>query len=185
METNITKIYPYKQNYYESCLIACALMVTGVSRNYKKSETLEKNIFFEAERKNFQFNIQSKVYSISKYLNAKVKLFADNKYFTDKLMKDFKSKDVYIVQQKVNSANIKKLFFEIGYLICFIDGHYLGDYSHWPHYVVIEKINGDKITIIDPNTSKRKFLSLKQMDDAIGGLRETLKMCPLLLSIKL
>lgn len=176
------KIISYKQTYYESCLIACSLMLTGHSAKTRKAQELEKQIFFEAEEKKFPFFIQSMLASISKHLDIKINLIVDNKYFANELNNGLRNyRNIVIDITKVNSVSAQKVFNTHGPLMCFIDGHHLGDYAHWPHYVIIEKANNTKFTIIDPNTAKRRNFSAEKLDLAISGLRDHLKICPFLI----
>jgi len=117
---------------------------------------------------------------IFKRYGKKIGIVVDNEFFTNDLIKGFGDKENFnIYQGKINLETIRGLVGK-GPVICHIDNNYLGDYSHASHFVIIEEIIGDKVSIVDPVDGKRKTVSSKVLIDSIDSLRYHIKMCPLL-----
>ena len=170
---------PFRQNFHDSCLVACALMASGKSKYPVEAVQLERAIFIEAEERCYPYFVQSMLAAITTHLSLKCRLYVDNKYFAAVLKDGLAgNKAITIEQLRVSSESLRQKYAEHGHAIAFVDGHHLGDYAHWPHYVFVEKISADRITFIDPNTAGRRYYSDPKMDLAINGLRNHLRICP-------
>lgn len=100
--------------------------------------------------------ILSEVY---KHFGKKITIIADNKFFADKLRDSFHNKKITVLHHKINPEFIREVL-EKRPIICHIDDHHLGDYSHASHFVVIEKATEKKFLIVDPMPGKKKWAGL-------------------------
>jgi ABC-type bacteriocin/lantibiotic exporter with double-glycine peptidase domain len=90
---------------------------------------------------------------------------------------------VITVHKKINLQFIAEVLNKKP-LICHIDDHALGDYSHASHFIVLEKATEKSVQIIDPWTGKRKKINKFTLERAITELKNQVKMCPLLFSVE-
>ena len=120
-----------------------------------------------------------------KQCKIKIRIVADNNYFARILHKAFAAHStISVVQEKITITRIKALLKQQP-LICHIDDHALGGFSHVSHFVVLEKeLPGDRVLLIDPWTGKQKRLSLAALEGSIHSLKTHIKMCPLLFIIR-
>lgn len=178
------KLIPFKQSFYNSCFVASFLMISGLSKRAEKSRKIEKEIFVKGERKQFNFWIQSMLANISKYSERKICLVVDNNYFAKILSEGLKNiSGVEINQEKISISLINRLMENYRVAIN-LDNNNLGDYAHAPHWVAIEKTDGVKFTLVDPNTGGRRIFSREKLEKAIFSLKNHLKICPLLIYLK-
>lgn len=186
MTNNNPQIFlPYKQKFYNSCLISCALMATGVSKELHVVEEMERKIFFEAEAKSFPFSVQGTLVAITKNLDIKCRLIVDNAYFAKVLDAGLQEHpQVRIECKRISAGELRKEFSHNGQAVISVDGHILGDYAHWPHFVFVENATKNRFTFIDPNTAGRRYFSDEKMDQAIDSLRGHLKICPFMVVFK-
>lgn len=72
---------------------------------------------------------------------------------------------------------------ENGPLICQVDDHSLGDYSHASRLIVLERATDKFVQIIDPWRGERRKISSAKLDESINDLKNRIKMCPLLFTL--
>lgn len=177
-------IKPYKQSLTHSCLVACFLMLLEKNIKVNFSDKEEQNITLLGSRRIYPFYVVGITTEISKKYGGDIKIIADNKFFTKVLKKSFtKQKTIYVKHEKITAQLIRKIL-EKHTLICHIDTHGLGDYSHASHFIVIEKNEGENFTITDPWIGKKKRIANKTLESSISELKKHIKMCPLLFYYK-
>lgn len=170
------QIIPYKQTFSHSCLAAALLMLTGKKHRSK----LEREFFIKGTSGVYPYYVVGVPFELSKALALNLTVYVDNKFFTGVLKTAFKkSKRISVIHQKIEADLIEHLVSESP-IVCHIDDHYLGDYSHASHFVVIEKVNKNRITIIDPFYGKRRIVNEKTLIESIKSLKTHIKMCPLI-----
>lgn len=173
-------IIPYKQTLSHSCLAVCMLML----RNKQVTQIQEQDLALKGSKRIHQFYVAGIPLEFVKQYDAQVIVYVDNKYFANVLEEIFsQDRRLSIVQRKITLSLIKDLL-ESGPLICHIDDHSLGDYSHASHFIILERATDKFVQIIDPWTGKRRKIFLAKLDDSISDLKNQIKMCPLLLSLK-
>jgi ABC-type bacteriocin/lantibiotic exporter with double-glycine peptidase domain len=173
------EVKPYKQVLSHGCLAACFLMII----NPKNKEREEEKLLLKAMNRKYKFYVSGVPVEISKKYGKSIAVSVDNKYFTNVLKKEFKGTKVSPTHKKVSLTFIKELLKEAP-VVCHIDDHFLGDYSHASHFIVIERDTGKKFVIVDPWQGKRLLISHKTLQDSIKSLKTHIKMCPLLLTIR-
>lgn len=178
----VMEIKPYEQSLTHSCLVASFLMILEAEKNVSFKKEDEQQLALNGSQRTYPFYVVGITAEVAKEYKAKIKVFADNKFFTDILKKSFKNKNITVEHEKITTGLITKLL-EKNSLICHVDIHGLGDYSHSSHFIVIEKTNGKVFTIIDPWTGKRRKISGDTLEKAISELKNDVKMCPLLFKI--
>lgn len=172
------ELTPYKQVLSHGCLGACFLLLL----NIKDKPSEERKILLKAMDRKYKFYVSGVPIEISHTYKKSIDVFVDNKFFTNVLKKEFKGTKVKPVHKKVSLSFIKELL-QSGPIICHIDDHYLGDYSHASHFIVIEKDTGKNFLIIDPWQGKKVLISHKKLEESIKSLKTHIKMCPLLLRL--
>jgi len=152
-------------------------MLANSKNNLRK---LEEKVVFNGLSRKYPFYLVGQIEEFLKSSRIKLKIYVDNNYFTKVLSKSFKNKQVKLIHKKISINTIKELLKKFP-LICYIDYHAFGDYSHYPHFIVIESESETKLNIIDPLFGKRQKISKNKLDIAIKELREHIKMCPILI----
>lgn len=171
-------IIPYKQTLSHSCLAVCVLML--LEKPFTVIE--EQNLALSGSKRTHQFYVAGIPLEFTKKYNSQINVFVDNKYFAKVLGGIFSSeKRINVIQKKITIPLIKDLLTN-GPLICHIDDHALGDYSHASHFIVLERATDKFVQIIDPWTGKRRKITLSKLDESISDLKNQIKMCPLLFS---
>ena len=174
------KIIPYKQFFSHSCLAACFFMLLQKQKDFNFDEKIEKEILINGMKRIYPFYAVGVPKEIFNKFKTKITIIVDNKYFTNSLIKSFKDKRNFnIVHKKITIQLIKELLKDKP-LICHLDNNYLGDYSQCSHFLVLEKATHKKILLIDPFSGKKRFISVKKLEQAILSLKNHVKMCPLL-----
>lgn len=171
----------FKQKFYHSCLVTSLLMISGA-----ENQELEEKIFFEAEKSDFDFYLNSILASFVKNTGKSLNVFVDNKFFSEKLFNNLKkySNKIIIVHKPINSDLIIETL-NIGPFVIHIDDNYLGDYSHASHFVVANSIRKDgKLEILDPADGKRKYLSMEKLLESVNSLKKHIKMCPVIITVE-
>lgn len=177
------EVRPYQQTLTHSCLAASFLMILEAEKNQVFSKQDEQDIALEGSQRTYPFYVVGITSEIIKKYKVRVNIIVDNKFFSDILKKSFgKTKNIIVQRVPIRVPLIKKLLKEKT-LICHVDVHGLGDYSHASHFIVIEKHNGKSFTIIDPWSGKRKRISETPLKKAISELKTEVRMCPLLFFI--
>jgi len=173
-------ITPYQQTLTHSCLAACFLMLQGK----KFTELDEQELAVKGSSRDYPFYVVGISTEFSKKLDGKIKIYADNALFTTTLQKAFTDTDkINVIHKKITISLITELLNE-NPIICHVDNHTLGDYSHASHFIILEKATKDFVNIIDPWSGKRKKISKSTLDESVSDLKNHIKMCPLLLSIE-
>ncbi len=173
------EIKPYQQSLTHSCLAASFLMILETEKNeiFKKKD--EQQLTLKGSQRSYPFYVVGITTEVAKKYKVKIHILADNKFFTRTLKKSFRDQNVFVSYKKVTIVLIRKLL-EKNKLICHVDTHGLGDYSHTSHFIIIERVSGKIFTIIDPWTGKRKKIAEVTLEKAINELKNKVKMCPLL-----
>ncbi len=172
----------YKQSLSNSCLATCLLIVQREKYNTKFSANDEKKITLEGSSRKYPSYVAGIAKEFMKKYKRKLKIIADNKYFAKVLKKSIQDKRAKVENQKITLKCIESQL-KHGPVICHIDDHFLGDYSHVSHFIVIEKMKAKKVLIIDPWHGKRKSISQEKLEKSILSLKSHVKMCPLLFQL--
>lgn len=176
------QLQPYKQTLTHSCLSVSFLMILQLKNNIHFTKKDEEQITLRGSDRVYPFYVTGIATEIAKKYKVKIQILANNKFFTNVLKESFKNKNIIVSHEKITIALIRKLL-DKNKLICHIDIHGLGDFSHSSHFIVIEKEDGKTFTIIDPWTGQRRKIAEKTLEKAITELRDNVKMCPLLFFI--
>ena len=173
-------ITPYKQTLTHSCLAACFLMLQGK----QFAEHDEQELALKGSNRNYPFYVVGIAAEFVKKYDGKVNIYADNSFFTKTLQNAFIGNEkINVVHKKITMPLLKELLTEKP-LICHIDNHALGDYSHASHFVILEESTEEYIHIIDPWKKKKKMISKSTLIEALYDLKSHIRMCPLLFSLE-
>jgi len=173
-------INPIKQTYTHSCLAVCLLML----KNSNHSQETEKKIWEKGSERNHDFYVTGIADEFCSLTKNKLRIIADNNYFTKILKKSSDKKNFHSVEHQKITMKLMSELLTHGAIICHIDNNLLGDYSHSSHFIVLEKeLPNEKILIIDPWTGKKTRVSFQKLEASIASLKKHIKMCPLLIVI--
>ena len=173
-------VTPYKQTLTHSCLAACFLMLQGK----QFAEIDEQELAQKGSSRNYPLYVVGIPTEFVKKFDGKIKIYADNNFFATSLKKAFiGNKEISVIHKKINIPLIADLLNE-NPIICHIDDHALGDYSHSSHFIILEKATEEFVYIIDPWSGKRNKISKSKLNEAIDDLKNHVKMCPLIFSIE-
>lgn len=147
------------------------------------TEIEESDLALRGSKRVHQFYVAGIPLEFVKKYDSQINVFVDNKYFANILGDIFSSdKRISVIQEKITIPLIKDLLIN-GPLICHIDDHSLGDYSHASHFIVLEQATDKFVQIIDPWTGKRRKITFSKLDESINDLKNQIRMCPLLFSL--
>ncbi len=174
----------YKQSLTNSCLAACFLMLLQAQKGISFSEAEEQDLALRGSKRKYPFYVVGIPTEVALTYNTRIKIFVDNKFFTDVLQKAFaEQKNITVVHEPITEDLIRKEVTKKP-VICHIDTNALGDYSHASHFIILEKMTENMVSIIDPWTGEGKRISNKTLEQAIYDLKTQVKMCPLLLTLE-
>lgn len=172
------KIKPYKQTYSDSCLPVCLLMLSD--QRFSQEDEVELSINGTKRfRDSYALGILD---CFSTKHETEVEVFVDNKYFS-RFLGGLNSNDkISLINQKITPKFIeenKKPF------ILYLDKHFLGTYDHSPpHFVIVEDQPGNNFNVVDPWVGRRRIIKQETIFSAVGSLRNYLRYCPLVISLK-
>lgn len=147
------------------------------------SEEDEQQLALNGSRRTYPFYVVGIPMEFAKKFQKNVTIFVDNQYFTEVLEKHFSENNkINVIHKPITEDLIRELLKEKS-LICHIDDHALGDYSHASHFIILESATEKFVQIINPWDGKRSRISMKTLLEAIEDLKTQVKMCPLLFSI--
>lgn len=166
-----------KQYTIEGCLTTCLLH--SIKRHNKKNEL---ELYTKAIQHNLENSPLAHLDVFSKLYKIKSFLFIENLKYVNFVRKIKHSKIIKIKSEKINFKFLKNNF----PLITCVDQKIIRNswlYAHWPHFVIIEKID-KKIHLIDPRKGKIK-LDPKKFMKSISYLRNKLWFSPVAIKLDL
>lgn len=170
----MTKIKPYKQSFYETCMTVCLMLLCGIKpskrlefliwkNGWKQNVYLSGQINFIAGRfqKYFTLTVESKSYlrEVNKKISRRIKL-------------ESRKIDIRLIKKKLNS----------GPVIIYLDDFYIYRYVHYPHSLLALGFQSGKLRCADPWDGKIKWLKIGAIKNGIRSLRNHLKYSPILIS---
>jgi hypothetical protein len=177
------EIRPHRQSLTHSCLAVCFLMLEQAKHDLEYTEEIEQMMAVRGSKRIYPFYVVGITAEMAKEYGSNIKIFVDNKYFTKVLIKSFEEqKNITVEHTKINPKCIQKLLLN-GPLICHIDGHAFGDYSHTSHFLVIEKMAEEKYVVINPWDGKRRKVDVEVIEATLTGLKDYVRMCPILFQL--
>ncbi len=176
---------PYRQSLTHSCLAACLLMLLKAQKGIDFDEGIEEELSLKGSRRIHPFYVVGIPAECAKKFNVRIRIIADNAYFAGVLKKAFRGRKSIVIEHRKITPAYTRASLKNQPVICHIDDHILGDYSHASHFVVLEKaLPNKRVSLIDPWTGKRKRLSFSKLEESVHSLKTHIKMCPLLFSIE-
>lgn len=146
------------------------------------TKTVEEEISLKGSNRKHLFDVTGIPIEVSKKFDKKITTFVDNQFFTKVLEKEFKKTKVSAKHEKITIKLIRKLTGK-NPIILHVDDHYLGDYSHVSHFVIVEKSKNNRFLIVDPWYGRKKWINQQTIENAIQSLKKHIKMCPLIYTL--
>jgi len=172
-------VIPYRQTQTHSCLAACFLMLLQDRTRRPIDEGAEQELTLKGSLRSYPFYVVGIPTEFANAFQARIRIFAHNKYFTGFLEKAFRrQKRISVQHHKITHEFLRALLRQHP-IVFHIDDHYLGRFSG-SHFVILEKeLPNDRVLLIDPWTGKRKRLSFAKLEESMESLKTHMKMCPL------
>lgn len=178
------RIPPYQQTTPLSCLPACLLMGLQIKTGFSFYPEDEQQLLFNGLLFNREIYHIGILEEFSKRFKKTLKVWVDNKYFSESLKKLPISNDLKIHFHKIDLDLILGNLSNKRLMILYLDLFYLRNNLHSPHFVVVEKLIKDRLVVLDPWKGKRFYLKSKVLMKAIDSLRNHLGFCPILVEIE-
>lgn len=173
-------VIPYRQSLTHSCLVACFLMVMKAQYGVEFTAEDERRLALKGSDRNHPFYVAGVPVEVAREFKKDTRVYVDNKFFANVLSKAFVGMtQMHVVHKPITIGLIKELLTDRP-VICHIDTHGLGDYSHSSHFIVVERAAGSMIHIVDPWTGRARKVTEKTLEKAILSLKTEVKICPLL-----
>lgn len=171
------KMKTYKQTTSETCLASSLLLLANIKPNQKKEmEILTYGLKFTK----WNFPIGQLDFIARKY-RKNIVIYIENKRVFNFLRRLQISRRIKVVKADINLTLIKKLVKNP--LIVYLDDYLLRRELHYPHFVVIWKLDKNKFVITDPWDGKIKRLAPPMLNKGVNLLRNTLKFSPEIIQI--
>lgn len=173
----------YKQNYHDSCLVACLIRLVNKKITEKEYLLQEKSIFFEGEKRKYLNYVLGIPISFLEYYPITLIMLVNTKFYTE-CLKKYQNGYTHLLKirnEKICSKLIVGLLEKGKQVVCRVDDHELGGFSHVSHFILLERFDKRKrIIIFDPWDAKRKYIRVEKLDSAIMGLKKQIKISPII-----
>jgi len=168
----------YKQTTCKTCLASSLLLLINEKPDQKKEmEILTNGLKFTK----WNYSIGQLNFIAKKYKKNVVIYIGDKK-----LINLFRrlpiSKRIKVILENINLKLIRKLIKKP--LIAYVDDYLFRRELHYPHFIVIWKLEKNKFIITDPWDGKIKRLTPIELVKGINILKNTLKFSPQLIQIE-
>lgn len=171
------KLQVFKQTTYEGCLPICLLGLGGIQITREKELELIQNGVSKPRDGYYAFNMLSAfVERYSFYAN----LYVDNKYYSKYLSKFNKNKEITIFHQLITEDFISQ---QRKPFILYCDWYSFEDYTHAPHFIVVERQEGIHAFIFDPWVGEIIKMKKKKILDSVLELEKRFNFSPLLITL--
>jgi len=167
----------HKQDTFEGCLPICLLIIEDKDINKKNELEIIYNALSKRRDNFYALNILS---SFAEKYSRNLTLFIGINEYAKYLNKYKDNHRIKILHQEINLEFLLKT--KTPYIVQ-IDDFALGDIVHATHYVIIEKIDKNEVTINDPWNGSRNILKTSTLLNGIELLENHLLFSPLLIFI--
>jgi len=167
----------YKQTTCETCLASFLLLLAGVKPNQNKEmEILTYGLKFTK----WNFSIGQLDFVARKYRKTIVTYVEDRRLYN--LFRRLPTSErIKVVQANINLKLIKRLVKRP--LIVYVDDYLFRKELHYPHFVVVWKLERNNFLITDPWDGKMKRITPSSLLKGIKLLKNTLKFSPQIIQI--
>jgi len=157
-----------------SCLAAC--LITVLQRRGYEANPLEEMAFLTAGTTftRDDYTTGHAVHACKKH-RAIIDQYVEYPAFYRLLATLPLPDNLRLQQQKITKRFLKDATHPI---IIYIDSFYVNSTFHAPHYVVLERINEETVTLCDPWDGKRKTVPTQRLLRSVQSLRNNLKVSP-------
>lgn len=169
------------QSTIETCLSVC-LMSLLQQKGVKLAGSEELNIFIEGLKfTKFDYSTGHLVYVCSKY-DVEIEQYTDFPLFHKFLSQYQYPPKLKLISQKIDHRLLIKLL-KSSPIIVYVDQYYLSCSIHISHFVILENLQPNFATVLDPWDGRRKKLATKLFLRSIQSLRNLLKISPKIIRI--
>ncbi len=175
-------IKPLEQNYTQSCGLCALAMLTGV----KMSKAAEGQLLLNGLKKKY-LDYHPGVLSefVNKY-HVKLKVIVEFEQYKKHLKKMLKDNEyIQVSGGEISLVNLKR-WSKNKPILVYLDAKYL-EYEYYAdhagHYIVLEKIESNQATIVDPWEGKRKEIKVSSLLKCIASLKKQFKYTPLVVTL--
>lgn len=168
----------YKQTTCETCLASSLLLLLGTKPNQRKEmDILNYGLKFSK----WNFVIGHLDFVARKY-NKRITTYIESKKLIRVLKKMKLSKNIRIINKPISLTLIKNILQKP--VIVYLDDFVFRKELHYPHFVIIWKIDKNKFILTDPWDGKIKRVSFGFIRKGIHYLKNQLNFSPQLIQIE-
>jgi hypothetical protein len=167
----------FKQTTYEGCLPICLLSMASIQIDRKKEVSLIQNAIPKC-RDSYAFSM---ILSFAEQYNLPVNLYVDDKYYSNYLKRINDGNKIKIFYQLINEGFILR---QTVPFILYVDMHDFGAYIHSPHFIIVEKQQGNTFIVVDSLTGKRMTYEKTKILSSVSSLKNRFSYSPLLITLK-
>ena len=170
------------QSTYETCLACCLLQAVDRIKPVKISRKLELDCIIHSMKFSKADFVIGHLDFIAKKFNVNIKRIVDSEQFYGHVNKIKSSKKIKTEVHKIDLNLLDSLLPKSP--ILYIDSYYLHKYCHYPHFVTVLEYSSSKYTIFDTWDGKEKPIESRVLSRSISSLRNHIKLCPQIITIK-
>ena len=165
--------YNYKQTTYETCLAVNLMLIAALKPNRSK----ELKIWQAGWDFNF---LTGQANYVAKNFDKKFQIYIENSFYFSTLFNKVYT-DIKLECLKIEEKLINELI-KSQPLILYIDNYIIQQIVHAPHFIILIKMEGNKVfEIFDPWDGEIKLISKEVILKAIRSLRTHLRYSPVLI----
>jgi len=171
-----------RQEDANTCLACSLLFVVGKMKGQIFSVEDERRLYLNSFGRHRESFALSYLVTIQEYFpDLIVTLTVDSKSYRDYL-RDLSKKAIQIEARPITIELVRNESVG-GSLIVLVDRYFFDYEIHIPHYIVVEKGEGDKFRVDDPWSGKTLSMTSTQLQEAIFGVRYILWWSPMIIQL--
>lgn len=172
----------FEQTTILTCLPACLITLLREQKGLDVPDSEEMEILVNGIRFTKMDYATGQLAYISNKYNVKIEHFVEFQGFCRKLSGLKIPRSHTIICKKIDRRFLSDIC-RYSPVIVYLDDFYLHGIVHIPHFVILESMNEERAVIHDPWDGKRKEISVPNLMQAVGKLRNLLKYSPVVVRI--
>lgn len=170
-----------KQSTCETCLPICLIALLrdkGIKIKYSE----EINILVGGIRlTRLDYSTGQLIYICNKH-GVEIEQYLDNQIYYKILSKLKYPKNLRLIYRKITKKFLREIV-SILPVIVYVDLYYFGEVYHYPHFIILTRLNEKYVNFLDPSNGKLAKMKTRLFIRAIQSLRNKLKICPKVIRI--
>jgi hypothetical protein len=167
----------FKQTTYEGCLPICLLSMADIQIDREKEVSLIQNAIPKC-KESYAFSM---ILSFVEQYDIPVNLYVDDRYYSNYLKKVNDRNKITIFHQPINEDFMHN---QTSPFILYVDMYDFGAYIHNPHFIIVEKQQGNTFIVVDSLTGKRMTFEKTKILSSVSSLKNRFLYSPLLITLE-